>query len=67
VTLNSDQNFFGVQFANENTAATNYGWIQIQFGANVGTRAIVRYVYENTGQPITVGTTPVTLQEFGVD
>jgi len=27
----------------------------------------VRYVYENTGQPITVGTTPVTLQEFGVD
>lgn len=67
VTLNSDQNFFGVQFTNENTAATNYGWIQIQFGANVGTRAIVRYVYENTGQPITVGTTPVTLQEFSVD
>jgi len=33
----------------------------------VGTRAIVRYVYENTGQPITVGTSPVTLQEFSVD
>ncbi len=42
VTLNSDQNLFGVQFANENSSATNYGWVQIQFGASPGVRAIVR-------------------------
>lgn len=48
VTLNSDQNFFGFMFANEaNGGQIHFGYVQMAFGASVGTRAIVRYAYEN--------------------
>jgi hypothetical protein len=67
MTLNSSNNYLGVQFTNEVTTATNYGWIQLQFGATAGVRSIVRYVYENTGAAVSVCTAPVTLQGFSVD
>ncbi len=47
-TLNSDQNFLGFRFANEaNAGANHFGYIQVQFGADISTRSIVRYVYED--------------------
>lgn len=47
-TLNSDQNFLGFRFANEaNGGANHFGYIQVQFGATIGTRSIIRYVYED--------------------
>ena len=67
VTLNSTSNYFGIRFTNENTGATNFGWIQMEFGADAGTRSIIGYAYENTGIAIPVGTTPVSLQNFSVD
>jgi len=67
LNLNSDQNYLGFRFTNEDTAAINFGWLQLQVGADAGTRAIIGYAYEDTGQPIPVGTVPVTLQEFSID
>ncbi|MBX3387201.1 MAG: hypothetical protein KF768_11570 [Phycisphaeraceae bacterium] len=60
VTLNSDQNFFGVQFINESNASlTHYGWVQIEFGATAGVRSIVRYAYEDVaGAGIGAGVIP---------
>lgn len=58
VTLNAP-NYFGFQFANEAAGgANNFGWIEITFGANAGTRAITGYAYENSGAGITVGAVP---------
>jgi hypothetical protein len=54
VTLNAD-NYFGVQFLNEGTSTTNFGWIKINFGAAVGTRAITEFAYENAGASINIG------------
>lgn len=55
-TLNSDQNFVGFRFANEaNGGQNHFGYLQIQFGANIGTRSIVRMFYEDVAEtPITV-------------
>lgn len=56
VTLNSDQNFFGIRFANEaNAGAFHFGYIQVSFGATAATRTIVRYAYDDVAlTPITV-------------
>ncbi len=56
VTLNSDQNFFGFRFVNEaNANAVHFGYIQVAFGAALGSRSIVRYAFENVADtPITV-------------
>lgn len=60
--------YIGVAFLNEATGATNYGWVEFSTTSPTGYPAtIVRYAYENTGQPITAGTTPVSLQSFGID
>jgi hypothetical protein len=57
VTLNA-ANLFGIQFTNEGTAATNYGWVEITFGASAGVRAITGYAYEDTGLGIMAGPVP---------
>ncbi len=55
-TLNSDQNFLGFRFVNESASnQIQHGWVQVEFGATVGTRAIVAYAYEDTGAPIAAG------------
>jgi hypothetical protein len=48
VNLNSSNNYFGFRFTNESGSTNHFGYIQVQFGATAGTRAIVRYVYEST-------------------
>lgn len=69
VTLNSNQNYFGIRFQNE--AAANqiqFGWIQVEFGATASTRSIVAYAYEDTGAAIAAGDTGAVLEaEFGFD
>ncbi len=69
VNLNSSDNYFGIYFLNESTSANNVGWVQIQFGATAGTRAIVAYAYENTGATIAAGDTgaPAPEAAFGFD
>lgn len=68
VTVNSSDNFLGFRFPNESAGGQlQAGWLQLQVGATAGTRAIIAYAYEDTGQPIQVGTTPVTLQNYTVD
>jgi hypothetical protein len=57
VALNAP-NFFGVQFLNEDAGITNYGWLEITFGATASERAITRYAYENSGGGISVGAVP---------
>lgn len=60
--------YLGVRFVNSATGVMNFGWVQINTTAATGFPAtIVSYAYENTGQQITVGTTPVELQTFSVD
>lgn len=60
--------YIGVAFINEGTGVANYGWVEFSTTSSTGFPAtIVRYAYENTGQPITAGTTPVSLQSFGID
>jgi hypothetical protein len=55
-TLNSSNNYLGFRFANEaNAGAIHFGYIQVEFGATVSTRSIVRYVYDD------VADTPVTI------
>ncbi|MCX7557332.1 hypothetical protein OS187_10980 [Xanthomonadaceae bacterium JHOS43] len=55
-TLNSDQNFLGFRFANEaNGGQIHFGYMQVQFGANVSTRTITRIFYEDVaGTAITI-------------
>jgi len=57
VTLNAP-NLFGVRFTNEATAATNFGWVQITFGATAAQRSITAYAYENNGTAILAGVIP---------
>lgn len=58
----------GVRFFNEATAAINYGWIEMSTTATSGFPAsITGFCYENTGQAIVAGTTPVALQKFSVE
>lgn len=64
--------YLGVKFLNESTGAANYGWVEIVSGNGTGTdvgfpATLSRYCYENTGQEIQAGTTPVSLQGFTVD
>ena len=60
--------FLGLKFQNEVTAVPNYGWMEIVSGATAGFPATIsRYCYQNDGTAITVGTTPVALQNFSVD
>lgn len=56
VALNAP-NYFGFQFLNEGTGVTNYGWVEVTFGASAGSRSITAWAYENSGVGLTV--TPV--------
>ena len=54
-------NYVGISFDNEATATLNYGYAQISTTAGTGFPAtILRYVYDNTGAPITVTAPPPT-------
>jgi PEP-CTERM motif len=58
ISLNATH-LFGVQFTNEALGdATNYGWVAITFGADVGTRAITGWAYETSGDAILAGVVP---------
>jgi hypothetical protein len=57
VTLNA-ANLFGFEFPNETGAASTFGWIEITFGADPGTRAITGYAYELSGASINAGAVP---------
>jgi hypothetical protein len=58
VTLNSP-NLFGFRFTNEGNSQVHYGWAEITFGANAGTRTITQYAYEsNPGVGIGAGAIP---------
>ena len=47
--------YVGIRFNNEATGTLNYGYVQLQTTAATGFPAtILRYVYENTGLPITI-------------
>lgn len=48
VTLNSDNNYAGFRFFNENTSQIHYGWVRFEFGAAITTRSIKDYAYEST-------------------
>ncbi len=56
MNLNSSDNYLGFMFVNEdNSDLVHYGWLQLEFGATAGDRAIVRYAYESdAGVSITV-------------
>ncbi|MCA9288902.1 MAG: PEP-CTERM sorting domain-containing protein [Phycisphaerales bacterium] len=59
MNLNSDNNYLGFNFINESLAgATNYGWVQLRFGADPGTREIIGYAYEDSGADIGAGVVP---------
>jgi MYXO-CTERM domain-containing protein len=59
INLNSNNNFFGFEFVNENGGGTHYGFIQVAFGATIGTRSIVAYAYDDVaGAPITTFAVP---------
>ena len=49
MNLNSSNNYLGFQFTNENTGQTDFGWLQLQFGATAGDRTIIGYAYEDVG------------------
>ena len=56
----------GFRFQNEGTLAVNYGYALMDTTAGAGNQAgfpatITRYVYENTGLPITVAAPPPTI------
>lgn len=67
LNLNSSNNYFGFRFTNESNGLVNFGWMQLQVGANAGIRSIIGYAYEDSGAAIPVGTTPVSLQGFTID
>ncbi|MBX3364535.1 MAG: PEP-CTERM sorting domain-containing protein [Phycisphaeraceae bacterium] len=60
MNLNSDSNLLGFRFTHEgNGNQIHFGWIRMEFGAGVGTRAIVEYAYESTaGRGIGAGVVP---------
>lgn len=57
VTLNAP-NLFGIQFANEAAGITNYGWVEVTFGATAAERAITGYAFETSGGGIMAGVVP---------
>jgi hypothetical protein len=60
MNLNSSNNYLGFRFVNEaNGNQVHYGWIQLQFGADAGTRSIIGYAYEDVaGGSIEAGVVP---------
>lgn len=67
-TTGTTGGYLGIRLYNETTSTVNYGWAQLNVASGTGFPAtLVRYCYENTGAAITVGTTPVSLQNFSVD
>jgi Domain of unknown function (DUF4394) len=59
---NTGTAYVGISFTNEVTSATNYGYAQVQTTATTGYPAkVLRYVYENTGLPITIAAPPATI------
>lgn len=64
--------FLGLRFYNETNDTFNYGWVEIDTGSGSGTDAgfpatVARSCYEDSGDPIAVGTLPVELQNFSID
>src|SRR5262245_12263515 len=58
VTLNAP-NLFGFEFINEaNGNLSTFGWFQVTFGANPGTRTLTGYAYERSGGSINAGAVP---------
>lgn len=58
VTLNAP-NLFGVQFTNEPGGTNHFGWIEITFGADAGTRAITGWAFDATpNMTIAAGVVP---------
>ncbi|MDQ6654323.1 MAG: PEP-CTERM sorting domain-containing protein [Verrucomicrobiota bacterium] len=53
----------GFRFMNEATGIVNYGYLQIQTGANGFPAQIRGYRYENTGAAITVANLPIVVPE----
>jgi hypothetical protein len=59
VTLNSTDNIFGFRFINEAMGnQVQFGWVRISFGANLGTRSITEYAYDDTGAGVLAGVVP---------
>lgn len=60
--------YVGLRVFNETTSTMNFGWLQLDTGANAGFPATIRgYCFQNDGTAINAGTTPVSLQNFSVD
>lgn len=60
LNLNSIDNYLGFTFVNEGLAnMTQFGWVQLEFGSNPGTRRIIAYAYDNTGVGLGAGITAV--------
>ncbi len=58
LTLNAP-NYFGFRFTNEATGgATNYGWLEVTFGASAADRAITGWAYDNAGGAVFAGVVP---------
>ncbi len=60
MNLNSSNNYLGFRFANEaNGNQIHFGWVQLQFGADAGTRSIIGYAYDDVaGASINAGAIP---------
>ena len=51
--------YAGIEFINDNTGATNYGWVELETTATTGFPAeIVGYAYDNSGASIVAGAVP---------
>jgi PEP-CTERM motif len=52
-------NYFGFRFANEAAGgATNYGVLEVTFGASAGSRAITGWLYDDAGGSVIAGPVP---------
>ncbi|MBN8481927.1 MAG: hypothetical protein J0L88_10110 [Xanthomonadales bacterium] len=59
--------YLGVRFLDQ-ASAVRYGWVSLNTtGPNGVPATITGYCYQDDGTGITAGTTPVSLQSFGVD
>ena len=51
--------YAGIEFKNDGTGATNYGWVELETTATTGFPAeIVGYAYDSSGAPIAAGAVP---------
>jgi hypothetical protein len=57
LNFNTSNNFVGFRFLNEITGQINYGWAQIALSGSASSqpRAIVAYLYDNSGASVSVG------------